>query len=153
MPWNVSDRVSERMAFVVRLKAGERMTDLCQEFGISRKTGYKLWERFRELGAAGLFDMSRRPHRMPRQTSEAIRQLVIEARQAHRTWGPRKLRIWLGESHPGLVLPSTSTMGEILARAGLVVRRKRRPRVSPYSSPLRRDGYSAMRWCRSSIRR
>src|SRR3989442_1280269 len=67
MPWKVSSPVSERVMFVTRLRSGERMTDLCSEFGISRKTGYKLLERFERLGPSGLFDVSRRPHRLARE--------------------------------------------------------------------------------------
>jgi len=147
MPWKVSDVVSERMRFIFRLLEGERMTDLCAEYGISRKTGYKLRERYRELGPQGVFDVSRRPLRMPRQTSEAVRQLVIEARQSHRTWGPRKLHVWLSERHPELRLPSKTTIGLILAREGLVVLRKRRPRVAPYASRLRSADAPNVVWC------
>ena len=64
MPWKESDPMSERMRFVLRHEEGERMTDLCLEFGISRKTGYKLLERYNEQGPAGLFDLPRRPHRL-----------------------------------------------------------------------------------------
>ena len=147
MPWKVSDVVSERMRFVFRLLEGERMTDLCAEYEISRKTGYKLLERFREQGAAGLFDRSRRPQRMPRQTSEDMRRLVLQARQLHRTWGPRKLRVWLGDKHPGLRVPSNTTIGVILARAGVVVSRKRRRRVAPNAEKLRQADQPNAVWC------
>lgn len=147
MPWKVSDRVSERMTFISRLLDGERMTDLCGEYGISRKTGYKLLERFRRLGPVGLFDASRRPVHMPRQTSESIRQLVVEGRLLHHTWGPRKLRVWLSEKHPGVKIPSTTTIGQILARKGLVVSHKRRSRVAPYTSTLGRADAPNAIWC------
>jgi len=147
MPWKVSDVVSERMRFVLRLLEGERMTDLCAEYEISRKTGYKLLERYRTQGVAGLFDCSRRPHQMPRQTSEEMRKLVLQARQGHPTWGPRKLRIWLGDKHPGIRVPSNTTIGVILARAGVVVSRKRRRRVTPYSQQLRPAERPNAVWC------
>ena len=147
MPWKVSDVVSERMRFVFRLLEGERMTDLCAEYEISRKTGYKLLERYRTQGVAGLFDCSRRPHQMPRQTSEEMRKLVLQARQGHPTWGPRKLRIWLGDKHPGVRVPSNTTIGVILARAGVVVSRKRRRRVTPYSQQLRPAERPNAVWC------
>jgi len=92
MPWKVISVVSERMVFVTRLRSGERMTDLCTEFEISRKTGYKLKERFERDGAKGLFDVSRRPHRMARRTSDEIRELLITERREHATWGPKKIR-------------------------------------------------------------
>ena len=63
MPWKVSDVVNERMHFVLRLEDGERMADLCREFGISRKTGYKIFERYEDCGLEGLSDRTRRPFR------------------------------------------------------------------------------------------
>lgn len=138
MPWKVSCVVSERMSFVARLLAGERMVDLCAEFGISRKTGYKLKDRYELLGPVGLYDVSRRPHRTPSQTPVAVQQLVIEGRQAHPTWGPKKLRPWLMKKHPGVQVPCSTTIGDILARRGLVTRQRRKPCLSEYTAPLQR---------------
>mgnify|MGYP004000622329 CR=1 FL=1 len=56
MPWKECNRMNERMKFVVRLEDGERMTNLCKEFGISRKSGYKIWNRYLQKGPDGLFD-------------------------------------------------------------------------------------------------
>ena len=72
MPWKESHRVNERMKFIVRLEAGERMTDLCREYDISRKTGYKFLERYKKYGPAGLFDEPRIPIRTPHRTPEEI---------------------------------------------------------------------------------
>jgi hypothetical protein len=79
------------MKFLTRLQAGERMTDLCREFGISRKTGYKLQARFEAVGNAALIDASRAPKRVANRTSDEVRQLLLTARREHPTWGPRKL--------------------------------------------------------------
>jgi len=129
MPWKESTPVSERMAFVTRLLGGERMTELCAEYGISRKTGYKFRERYEKWGPAGLYDVSRRPRRSPGRTPSEIEQLLIEARLAHPTWGPRKLVAIVSRSHRGITMPAPSTVGGILARAGLVKSRRRRNRV------------------------
>jgi len=131
MPWRVTEVSNERMRFVVRLEAGERMTDLCHEFGISRKTGYKFWNRYREGGPEALGDYSRRPHRHPNRTAEEICELVLRARKERPTWGPKKLRVFLREEHPGVPIPAASTIGELLDRAGLVKPRRRRRRCSP----------------------
>ena len=64
MPWKESCTMDERMRFVARLIEGDRMSELCREFGISRKTGYKIWDRYRHVGIQGLTDRSRRPYRM-----------------------------------------------------------------------------------------
>lgn len=130
MPWETRCRVSERMKFVSRLKNGERMSDLCKEFGISRKTGYKLKERYERLGPEGLFDGHRAPQKIPHRTAGPIRELLIETRKAHPTWGARKLREVILRSQPEVGLPAASTITEILLRAGLVEKRRRRRRPS-----------------------
>src|SRR2546425_674268 len=63
MPWKASSVMEERLRFVARLLDGEPITDMCREFGISRKTGYKIFERYREHGREALTDRSRRPVR------------------------------------------------------------------------------------------
>jgi transposase len=93
MPWAERDRMSLRQE-LVHLVATQRvsMTELCQRFQISRKTGYKWVRRFRTEGAAGLTDRSRRPHRIHYQVPEPTRQYLLAERQRHPAWGARKLR-------------------------------------------------------------
>ena len=136
MPWNVRDPMSERLQFMIRLEKGERMTDLCQEFGISRKTGYKFWERYKHQGANALGDASRARKRIAHKTAAAMEALVVEARKGHDTWGGRKLREVLGREQPGVQVPSASTIASILKRNGLVQPRKRRRRPSRYEGAL-----------------
>jgi transposase InsO family protein len=131
MPWKETDKVNERMQFISRLESGERMSDLCREFGISRKTGYKLKERFERYGVQGLYDASRRPHTHPRKTPDAVVQRVIEARRQFPTWGPKKLEVLLQDRYPGVHMPSPSTIGVIIKDAGLVQGRKKRRRSTP----------------------
>lgn len=147
MPWRVSDPVSERLEFVRRLEAGERVVDLCHEFGISRKTAYKLKDRYERLGPSGLFDRSRAPRTIPHRTPPAMEDLLVETRQEHPTWGPKKLRAWLLRQKPGLALPCTSTIGDVLSRRGLLVRRKRRRSTMPHASPLRTAAAPNDIWC------
>jgi len=116
------------MEFITRLRAGERITELCREFGISRKTGHKLKRRWEQLGPAGLGDQSRAPKHIPHRTTPEILELVLRARRKHPSWGPKKLKEVL-EQRTGRQLPSASTVGAALVRAGLVVRRKTRGRV------------------------
>src|ERR1044071_134399 len=136
VPWKVSDPMTERMYFVTRLEKGERMTDLCREFGISRKTGYKFWERFKRRGVTALGDESRAPKRVARKTSGAHEELLVEARKVHHTWGGRKLKEMLEREHPEVKLPSVSTVSAILKRHGLVKDRKRRRHPASRSGPL-----------------
>lgn len=136
MPWKESCHVEERMKFVARLRSGERMTDLCREFGISRKTGYKLAQRFEQYSAVGLLDQRRVPERIPHRTSEEVAELLVELRQRHPTWGPKKLRTMLMTEHPGIAAPAASTVGELLKKRGLVEPKRRRNRPLVGYSPL-----------------
>jgi transposase len=67
MPWKVSSEMDERLRFIARLLEGDAMTDLCIEFAISRKTGYKIYDRYKQSGAEALTDRSRRPYRYANQ--------------------------------------------------------------------------------------
>lgn len=73
MPWKKSSVMNERLRFVSRLLEGEAMTDVCREFGISRKTGYKIFERYKESGGEVLSDRSRRPWRYANQPPPSLR--------------------------------------------------------------------------------
>jgi len=127
MPWQETSPVEERERFIeahgVRLYT---MTELCQRYGISRKTGYKWLDRFEEEGRKGLQDRSRAPHQCPHRIPEATAQRICETRRQHPSWGPEKLLQWLQARHPDLDLPAVSTAGDLLTRAGLVKKRRRR---------------------------
>lgn len=135
MPWRAST-VNERTRFVHRLEDGERMMDLCREFGISRKTGYKIRKRYEEEGIEALIDRSRRPYSSPTKTPRLIVELIVDLRLLKPTWGPKKL-LWLLKKHyPNVPLPAESTIALILKREGLVKGRKRRRRATPTVGPL-----------------
>lgn len=126
MPWKVSYTMNERMKFVMRLDGGERMKDLCEEFGISRKTGYKFLQRYKEYGIEGLFDESRRPHVLARQFPEEIKQYVIQAKKGHPSWGAKKIHVELKRRDSGVKLPCGGTIHAWLDQNGLVKKRGRR---------------------------
>jgi len=114
--------------FVVLAQSGRfSVTDLCEQFGISRKTGYKYLERYAAHGLAGLRPRSHRPHHCPQRTEEAMAALILAERRLHRTWGPKKLRMVLERKHGVESPPACSTIAGILRRHGLSVRRRRRP--------------------------
>ncbi|HMR79649.1 MAG TPA: IS481 family transposase [Polyangiaceae bacterium] len=147
MPWKDQGVVNQRMHFVTRLEAGERMAELCREYGISRKTGYKLMARFKEQGPEGLFDQSRRPLRISRRTPPEIVATIVALRKQHPTWGARKLRAWLERHEPALKLPTRSTFGDILRRNGLIEPRRSKQRTPRYSSQLRTPTKPNDVWC------
>ena len=140
--------MEEKLRFVFEYEQGERsMTELCQRYEIARETGYVWLRRYREHGIAGLVERERSAHRHPNQTPQEIERMVLELRQAHMRWGPRKLRRVLERDEPGRVWPSVSTIGSLLKREGLVVARKKRLRTAPYSEPLAHaDGPNRV-WC------
>ena len=131
MPWRETNPMNEKTKFVHRLEDGERMSDLCREFGISRKTGYKILRRYEAEGIQGLLEQSRRPFRSPNKTPKDMVRLIVELRRIRHTWGPKKLRWTLAKHYPELVLPAESTIALILKREGLVDKRKRRRRATP----------------------
>jgi transposase InsO family protein len=148
MPWKEVTAVNERMEFVARLKAGERMTDLCREFGISRKTGYKFERRYEEHGPKGLYDVSRRPKRLARQISVGIQTAILELKREKPTWGAAKLHEVLRRKHPEMELPVRSTIHDLLDRYGLVKKRSKRRRYHAYPTLREEDIQSPNQlWC------
>lgn len=135
-----------KMEFITRLRQGERMTDLCREFGIARKTGHKLQKRFTTEGVEGLAEHSRAPIHVPHKTKPEVAELLIEARRAHPSWGPKKLKDVL-EKRLVCSLPSASTIGTVLARAGLVEPRRRRQRHASPSLKLSEAHAPNDLWC------
>ena len=88
MPWRECSVMKERMRFVARLLEGEGMSDVCREFGISRKTGYKIFNRYKEDGLEALADRSRRPVRYANQLPGQIERLIVETKREKPHWGP-----------------------------------------------------------------
>jgi len=146
MPWKASTPVDLRKEFIVRLGRGERVTDLCREYGIARKTGEKFKRRFRDDGVAGLQDRSRAPNVIPHKTPPELIEVILAQRRRHPTWGPRKLKETL-QTALGRVLPAASTIGDILASAGLIVPRPRRPRHVASPTGLREAAAPNEVWC------
>ena len=131
MPWLETDAVEQRERFVVdSRRAIFSVTELCARYGISRKTGYKWLARAEAEGRQGLLDRSRAPRHCPHRISNAVAELICAARRAHPTWGPAKLLDWLAARDTGFVRPAISTAGDLLARHGLVKRRRRRRRFA-----------------------
>lgn len=128
MPWKNVTTMDEIIRFVSLAQTGRfTVSELCEQFGISRKTGYKHLGRYGTDGLKGLEQRSHRPHRFPQRTPEAVERLIIAERRQHRTWGPKKLRKVLEVKHGIESAPARSTIGEILRRNGLSVRRRRKP--------------------------
>jgi transposase InsO family protein len=147
MPWRASSVTEERLRFVARLLEGEAMTDVCRDFGISRKTGYKIFNRYQEQGLDALCDRSRRPVRYANQLPQQIERLIVDLKRDKPHWGARKIRELLvrklgGDEH----LPAKSTVHAVLDRHGLVKRaRERRNRAQ--GTPLSAGTSPNDLWC------
>ena len=126
MPWKECHAVEERLRFIARLLDGEKMAGLCREFGISRKTGYKIYSRYKDCGIDGLTDRSRRPYRQANQLPMQIEKLIVGLKKTYPHWGAPKVREKLRRLYPDMHCPAISTVHAVLDRHGLVTRRKRR---------------------------
>ena len=137
MPWQETRVMDERMAFIVDWQREEYgMAELCRRYGVSRKTGYKLRDRFMAEGMAGLGDRSRAPHHHPNAVPALVEEAVLAVRWAHPSWGPKKIRAWLRARDGETPWPVESTIARLLDRHGLVARRRRRRRVAPSAVAL-----------------
>jgi transposase InsO family protein len=147
MPWKECSVMDERLRFVGRLLDGEAMTDVCREFGISRKTGYKIFDRYKEHGLEALTDRSRRPVRYANQLPGQIEGLIVTLKRDKPHWGARKLRELLVRRLAGeLRLPARSTIHAVLDRHGLV-KRMGRPRQRATGTPLSAGANPNDLWC------
>jgi len=126
MPWKECNKMDERVRFVARLLDGEKMAPLCRSFGISRKTGYKIFERYKTMGLEGLTDRSRRPYRQANQLPFQIESLIVSLKKEQPSWGAHKIREKLRRLYPDIRCPAASTVHTVLDRNGLVKKRKRR---------------------------
>ena len=149
MPWKECSVMDERTRFVGRLLDGEGMSDVCRAFGISRKTGYKIWGRYRQEGLEALTDRSRRPVRYANQLPEQIERLIVESKKDKPHWGARKIRELLVRKLAGDVrIPARSTVHAVLDRHGLVSRaRKRRRANKAEGTPLAQAALPNDLWC------
>lgn len=128
MPWQNVTPMEEIIRFVSLAQTDRfTITDLCEQFGISRKTAHKHLQRYAAGGWKALQPRSHRPHSFPQRTDETVEKLVLAERRLHRTWGPKKIQDILLKKHGIEAPPACSTIAEMLRRHGLSVRRRRRP--------------------------
>jgi len=146
MPWKECNRMDERLRFVAKLLDGEKMAVACREFGISRKTGYKIFARYKEFGVRGLEDRSKSSYRHPNKLPFQIEKAILRIKQEHKSWGAPKIRDKLIKEFPIIKPPAVSTIHVVLDRHGLVRRRKRR-RYKAKGTPLSMAPTPNALWC------
>jgi putative transposase len=138
--------MDERLRFVARLLEGEKMAPLCAEIGISRKTGYKIFERYKDCGVAAFTDRSRRPYRQANRLPPQVEAVIVRLKREYPGWGAPKIREKLRRQSNAPHLPAISTVHAVLDRHGLVKRRRRRrPRAN--GTQLSRPTESNALWC------
>ena len=125
MPWKETDAMKEKRAFIDEmLKQNKPFRELCRDYGISEKTGYKWKKRFYEQGYTGLAEESRAPQEHPNTLDGDTAAEMIRLRLAHSSWGAKKLLVLYERAHPGLPLPSLSSVNRIIDKAGLLKKKR-----------------------------
>lgn len=125
MPWKETTMINERTEFALRsLQPGVTFSELCQEYGISRRVGYKWKNRFLSEGIAGMLDQSRKPHKSAASVGEAALCEIVRLHSKHERWGPKKIRALYARQFGKA--PSESTFKRIFEKAGWVKKRRRR---------------------------
>lgn len=149
MPWRECSVMEERLRFVARLLEGEGMSQVCREFGISRKTGYKIFNRYQDEGLEALCDRSRRPVRYANQLPDQIERLIVETKREKPHWGARKIKEVLIRKLAGDVrIPAKSTVHAVLDRHGLVSQARKRNRANKaMGTPLSQAVQPNDLWC------
>lgn len=131
MAWIQVKVEDQRKNFIEASFATEKnFSDLCRDYNISRKTGYKWIERYHEEGLKGLLNKSTAPHVRPTAIDEFIIKQIIDVRIKFSKMGPKKIYAWLVTNKPGIEWPTPSSIGNILNRYGFTVQRKLRRRVA-----------------------
>src|SRR6476660_5974517 len=128
MPWKECHVMDERLRFVARLLEGEKMAPLCAEFGISRKTGYKICDRYKDCGVTAFTDRSRRPYRQANRLPAPIEATIVRLKREYPGWGAPKISEKLRQQFTGPHLPDIRTVHAVLDRYHLVRHRGRRRR-------------------------
>ena len=125
MPWKETDAMKEKRSFIdAMLKQSKPFRELCREYGISEKTGYKWRKRFLEQGYSGLEEESRAPQKHPNTIDGDTAAELIALRLAHPSWGGKKLLVLWQRSHPSQPSPSLSSVNRILEKAKLLKKKR-----------------------------
>src|SRR4029077_17170769 len=116
------------------------------EVGISRKTGYKIFERYKDCGVAAFTDRSRRPYRQAHRPPPQLEAVIVRLKREYPGWGAPKIREKLRRQSTAPHLPAISTVHAVLDRHGLVHRRRRRRARAPGTELSRPSEPNAL-WC------
>ena len=136
MPWSETSPMDQRMQFIADYcQEFFSTTELCERYGISRKTGYKWISRYQQEGPPGLEQRTRRPHSCPYETPSEIVEAILKVRRRHPSWGAKKLLVYLRRHEPNRVWPGRTTVCDILKRHGLIPAKRRRRHIGHPGRP------------------
>lgn len=145
MPWSQTSPMDQKIQFISHyLRGGLAFVELCEQFGISRKTGYKWLDRYLRQGVEALEDRSRRPRSSPNQTPTAVVNALLETRRKHPSWGAKKLLAFVGRHHPAWDLPHRSTVCDLLKRHGMVPKQRQSRRIGHPGKPQQNGRHERM---------
>jgi transposase len=147
MPWKECQKMDEKLRFVSRHLEGESISQLCREFGISRVTGHKLVERYRQNGLEAFSDRSRRPYRMANQLPFQVEALIVQIKNEFPTWGAPKIRERLLARFPEIKTPAKSTVHAVLERNALVKHKRANARPKAQGTLLMGGQEPNDLWC------
>jgi putative transposase len=148
MPWSETSPMDQRTQFIADVLRGTlSVSELCDSYGVSRKTGYKWIDRYVKEGPAGLSERSRRPTRSPNSTPPELVEAILKARRHHPKWGAKKLLRILSDKHPRWPWPERSTVCEIIKRHGLVPNKRRRRSIGHAGKPSTIASAPNELWC------
>lgn len=135
MPWELKRVEDRRIELIEAYESGATMAELCRQFGVSRKTAYKWYNRYLSSGQEGLKDLSKAPRQPVRVFVDNQIDMAIDLKLKKPTWGPKKILSVLNKQHPQLDWPSRAWIYEVFKERNLVTPRRLRRRV-PATHPL-----------------
>lgn len=147
MPWKETYKMDEKLKFVIRKDSGDKMSDLCREFGISRKTGYKIYNRYQVSGLMGVDEHSRRPVKLANLLDSGIAAVILNFKKAKPTWGAPKLRELIIRKYSNINPPAISTIHALLDRNGFVKHRNSHRRFKARGTYLSKPSAPNHLWC------
>ncbi len=148
MPWKEQRAMDQKLAFVLAyMQHRVTMAELCREYGVSRKTGYKWTQRFIDGGAPNLLDRATIPHHIAHAVDPAVVSLIVEVRKRYPKWGPKKIDAFIKRENPDIACPSRSTIANILNRNQLIKERSPRRRTPQSTFPLAIATEPNSVWC------
>lgn len=147
MAWLECNKMDQKLVFIARLLEGEKMAPLCREFNISRKTGYKLWNRYKQIGNEALIEQKRTPYRYANKLPIQMEILLLDLKKEFPTWGAPKIRQKLIRRFPDVKTPAISTIHAVLDRHGLVKSKLRKKRYKAKGTDLSNPLNPNDLWC------